>query len=106
MAPGGDVVAVAVEALRRDAREWCRWADGLDAGARVAGDLDLTANEMCGLSELAGLPELYGAVQRRAVELAVTGAREFVAVAGALTNAANGYEADERAAVHRLLGVW
>jgi tellurite resistance protein len=36
----------------------------------------------------------------------VTGAREFVAVAGALTNAANGYEADERAAVHRLLGVW
>ncbi|MCW6010290.1 hypothetical protein K1W54_37940 [Micromonospora sp. CPCC 205371] len=106
MAPGGDAVAVAVEALRRDAREWRRWADELDAAARVADDLDLTANEMCGLSEAVGLPVLYRAVQQRAVELAVTGAREFAAVADALTSAADGYEADERAAVHRLLGVW
>lgn len=106
MAPSGEAVAVAVEALRRDAQEWCRWAETLDAAARLAAELDLSANEMCGLSELAGLPALYGAVQRRAVALALAGAGQFVAVAEALRSAADGYEADERMAVHRLLGLW
>lgn len=104
--PDGDAVAVAVEALRGDAGQWREWADVLAAAARVAGDLGLTGAELCALSELAGLPERYGAVRQRAVELATQGSGGFTAVADALAAAADGYEADERAAVHRLRGAW
>lgn len=104
--PTGDEVAVAIGALRRDAAEWLAWADSLTRAAAVAADLTLTANEMCALSQVVGLPELYARIQHRTAQLAVQGAQGFAAVAGALTAAADGYEADERNAVHRLRGTW
>jgi hypothetical protein len=104
--PTGEEVAVAIGALRRDAAEWLEWADSLARAAAVAADLSLTANDMCALSQLCGLPDLYARVQQRTAELAAHGAQGFTAVAGALTAAADGYEADERNAVHRLRGTW
>jgi hypothetical protein len=104
--PTDEEIRVAIEALRSDAREWLAWSDALAQVASVVPDLSLTAHEMCAMSELVDLPGLYAAVQRRVADLAVRGAESFAAVSGALTAAADGYERDERAAVHRLRGVW
>ncbi|GAA4686558.1 hypothetical protein [Phytohabitans rumicis] len=106
LSPSDEEIRVAIEALRSDAREWLDWADALAHASTVVGRLDLTANEMCALSEIVGLPETYAALQRRVAELATQGAAGFTAMAGALIAAADGYERDERNAVHRMLGAW
>ena len=104
--PSADEIRVALDALRADAREWLDWAGALAHASTVVGRLDLTANEMCALSAIVGLPETYAAFQQRVAALATQGAAGFTAMADALTAAADGYERDERNAVHRMLGAW
>jgi hypothetical protein len=104
--PTDEEIRVAIAALRSDAREWREWAAALAQASTVVDRLDLSVNDMCALSEVVGLPETYAALCHRARALASQGALRFAEVAGALVAAADGYERDERDAVHRLRGVW
>ncbi|BCB74269.1 hypothetical protein GCM10022251_73380 [Phytohabitans flavus] len=106
MPPTDEEIRVAIAALRFDASEWREWARTLDRASTVVDQLGLSLDDMCVLSGMVGLPETYAEVRLRARTLATQGALRFREVAGALTAAADGYERDERNAVHRLRGVW
>ncbi len=106
MPPTDEEIRVAIAALRSDAREWREWARTLAQASTVVDQLDLSVNDMCALSGVVGLPETYAAVRHRAQALAAQGVLRFAEVADALAAAADGYERDERDAVHRLRGVW
>lgn len=106
MPPTEEEIRVAIAALRSDAREWHDWAGALGRASTVVDQLDLSVNDMCAMSAVVGLPETYSAIRHRARALAEQGMVRFTEVAGALAAAADGYERDERAAVHRLRGVW
>jgi hypothetical protein len=104
--PTDEEIRVAIAALRSDAAEWREWAGALTRASTVADQLALSANDMCALSAVVGLPETYAALRHHAGTLAAQGALRFTEVADALVAAADGYERDERDAVHRLRGVW
>lgn len=106
MPPTDEEIRVAIAALRSDAAQWRGWADTLDRASTVVDELHLTVNEMCALSGVVGLPSIYAALCHRAQTLATQGSQRFADVAGALVAAADGYEQDERDAIHRLRGVW
>ncbi|BCB89061.1 hypothetical protein [Phytohabitans suffuscus] len=106
MPPTDEEIRVAIAALRSDAHEWREWARALARASTVVEELGLSVNDMCALSAAVGLPETYAALRDRAGTLAGQGVVRFTEVAGALSAAADGYERDERAAVHRLRGVW
>ncbi|MDQ7907967.1 hypothetical protein RB614_25920 [Phytohabitans sp. ZYX-F-186] len=106
MPPTDEEIRVAIAALRSDADEWREWVRALARASTVVDELDLSVNDMCALSGVVGLPETYGALRQRAQTLAGQGVLRFAEVADALATAADGYERDERAAVHRLRGVW
>jgi len=104
--PTDEEIRVAIAALRSDADDWRQWAATLARASTVVDELGLSVNDMCALSGMVGLPETYAALRRQAHMLAVQGALRFAEVADALASAADGYERDERNAVHRLRGVW
>jgi hypothetical protein len=104
--PTDEEIRVAIAALRSDAGEWHDWAGALARASTVVYELGLSVNDMCALSGVVGLPETYAALRHQAQMLAVQGAQRFTQVADALVAAADGYERDERDAVHRLRGVW
>lgn len=104
MAPTRDEVAVAVAALRTDARMWLDMADEVRAAARIGERLDLTALHFSYLGDKAGLTETYREVQDTLVRLLNEGGSAFDALAGALRAAADGYEDDDRNAAEELYG--
>jgi hypothetical protein len=104
--PTDEEIRVAIAALRSDAAEWRAWAGALARASIVVDQLDLSVDEMSALSAVVGLPEIYFALRQQAHALAAQGEARFTEVAGALVAAADGYERDERNAVHRLRGVW
>jgi hypothetical protein len=104
--PTDEEIRVAIAALRSDARQWREWAATLARASTVVDQLGLSVNDMCAMSGVVGLPETYGAIRHRAQTLAEQGTFRFTEVADALSAAADGYERDERDAVHRLRGVW
>lgn len=106
MPPTDEEIRVAIAALRSDADQWREWAALLARASTVVDQLALSVNDMCALSGMVGLPETYGALRHRAQTLSAQGMLRFTEVADALSAAADGYERDERAAVHRLRGVW
>ncbi|MFC0528524.1 hypothetical protein [Phytohabitans kaempferiae] len=106
MPPTDEEIRVALAALRSDAAQWREWAGTLARASTVVDQLDLSVNDMCALSGVVGLPETYSALRHHAQVLAAQGMLRFAEVADALTAAAEGYERDERDAVHRLRGVW
>jgi len=97
-----DQLKVATDALRKDAQEWIRWSHTLHTASQIAANLTLRSGEMCVLSEMIGLPDLYAAVQQQAAGLALEGARTFVDVSDALTLAARHYDEADRNATERL----
>jgi hypothetical protein len=104
--PTDEEIRVAIAALRSDADDWREWAGTLRRVSTVVDQLGLSVNDMCALSAVVDLPETYAALRRQARMLAVQGELRFTDVADALVAAAEGYERDERNAVHRLRGVW
>jgi hypothetical protein len=104
--PTEEEIRVAIAALRSDAGQWDEWAGVLTRASTVVYELGLSVNDMCALSGVVGLPETYAALRHQAQMLAAQGAQRFTEVAEALVAAADGYERDERNAVHRLRGVW
>lgn len=106
MPPTDEEIRVAIAALRSDAAEWRAWAGVLARASTVVDQLHLSVDDMSALSVVVSLPEMYGELRRRAHTLAAQGEARFTEVAGALVAAADGYERDERHAVHRLRGVW
>jgi hypothetical protein len=104
--PTDEEIRVAIAALRSDADDWREWAGTLRRASTVVDQLGLSVNDMCALSGVVGLPETYAWLRYHAHMMAVQGALRFAEVADALTAAADGYERDERHAVHRLRGVW
>lgn len=106
MPPTDEEIRVAIAALRSDAHQWREWAATLARASTVVDQLDLSVNDMCAMSGVVGLPETYAAIRHRAQILAAQGTLHFTEVADALSAAADGYERDERNAVHRLRGVW
>lgn len=106
MPPTDEEIRVAIAALRSDAAQWRAWAGTLRRVSTVVDQLGLSVHEMCALSGVVDLPGTYAAVRHRAYALARQGEQRFTEVADALVAAADGYERDERDAVHRLRGVW
>jgi hypothetical protein len=104
--PTDEEIRVAIAALRSDAREWREWAAALARASTVVDQLGLSVHDMCALSGAVGLPDTYATLRHRVQALASQGVLRFTEVAGALVAAADGYERDERDAVHRLRGVW
>ncbi|MGN9912933.1 hypothetical protein ACTMTJ_35890 [Phytohabitans sp. LJ34] len=106
MPPTDEEIRVAIAALRSDADDWREWAGTLARASTVVDELGLSVSDMCALSAVVGLPEAYATLRHHAHMLAVQGSLRFAEVADALAEAADGYERDERDAVHRLRGVW
>lgn len=104
--PTGDEVRASIEALRQDAAVWSGMAAELESVGGVARGLTLSAFDFSGLGHLAGLDEIYNELQERVVGLLGQGSANFDGIAGALRQAADGYERDEENAVHRLKNVY
>lgn len=105
-APTKEQVEVAVQALRDDAQRWLDMADTMRSAASAGARLDLNAFHFSVLGHLLGIDSLYNQVQQTIVTLLGQGASNFESVAGALKAAADGYEEDERDAVHRMKNIY
>jgi hypothetical protein len=106
MAPTKDQIQAAVDAFRVDAQMWQSMGDELREAARVAFRLDLGNLQFSYLGEMAGLTEAYSDIQSALVGLLNDGGQAFDDIAAALRKAADGYEEDERNAVHRFRGIY
>jgi len=106
MQPDSQQVQAAMEAMRADAAMWQDMATEMRAAAQVAGRLDLGRLQFSLIADGLGMTDLYQQVQERFGQLIGQGADTFEATAGALTTAAAGYDADERASVHRLKNIY
>lgn len=104
--PSHDTLVAALQALRADAGCWRSDAALMRAGSRAAASLTLADAAFSGLGEVAGYAEVYHRLVAKVVTLFDGGAANFDAVGAALDAAANGYDQDERAAVHLLKGRW
>jgi len=105
-APSKGTIDVALQALREDAELWRGMAGEIEVAARVAGEMDFQAFHFSYIADLIGVTESYQQVQEKLIQLLGDGAANFRNVAQALNTAADGYEQDERNAVHRLKNVW
>jgi len=106
MQPDPQQVQAAMEAMRADAAMWQDMAAEMRAAAQVADRLDLGRLQFSLIADELGMTDLYQQVQERLVGLIGQGADTFEATASALTTAAAGYDADERASVHRMKNIY
>jgi hypothetical protein len=106
MGPTDAQVTAAISALRTDAGMWHGMADELREAARVAGRLDLAALHFSYLGDKAGLTDAYREIQDKLIGLLGEGATNFDSMGKALRTAADGYDEDERNAVHRMRGIY
>jgi hypothetical protein len=104
--PPKEKIVAAVATLREDAHVWRSSGDELRVGAQIAASLDFDAFHFSYLGDKIGLTETYRQVQDKVTRLFQEGATNFGNVAVALNAAADGYDQDERDAVHALRGAW
>jgi hypothetical protein len=104
--PSQDKIDVAIQTLRDDAQKWRAAAGELELAARTAGEMDFQAFHFSYIGDKIGITESYRLLQDKMIELLNGGAANFRNVAQALTISADGYQEDDRNAVHRLKGVW
>jgi hypothetical protein len=102
--PSNETIAAGIAALRDDAAAWLVAAAAL-AGASAAPPV-LDAGEFGLIGEQAGLAAVHTALRGQVADRLAEGSRTGTATAAALHRAADGYERDERDAVHRLRGIW
>jgi hypothetical protein len=99
-------VDVAIQALRDDAQKWRAAAGELEIAARVAGEMDFQAFHFSYIGDKIGVTDAYRMLQDKMIDLLNGGAANFRNVAQALNTSADGYQEDDRNAVHRLKNVW
>jgi hypothetical protein len=104
--PPHNTIVAAVKALRGDAVQWRQHADTAVAAGTVVESLGLGTFDLSYFGETTGLVEVYGKLQAKMAQLCGEAADNFAGVAAALESAAEGYDQDERAAVHQLHGTW
>ena len=104
--PSKETVEAAIQSLRMDAVAWGQAGAGLRQAAIAVDGLDFDRFHFSHAGDLVGLTDMYRQVQIKVARLLGEGADNFARVAAALTTAADGYERDERNAVHEMLGVW
>lgn len=106
MAPASEQLRVAIARLRADARMW-RTMAATAGTARVAGTgLDLGEPQLSWASRQAGLLDTYREARHKTLRLLDEAERSLDAIGAALDRAADGYERDERDAVHRINDVY
>jgi hypothetical protein len=104
MAPTGDDIRVAIEALRADARTWSAASGDLADAAATAERLTL-APPAFGFAAAAAAGA-HESLRVKVADLLRQGAANFDDVAGALRTAADSYEADEAANLHMLRNIY
>ncbi|HTJ34266.1 MAG TPA: hypothetical protein VL738_13640 [Dactylosporangium sp.] len=102
--PTPETIAAGIAALRDDATAWLVAAADLAEAADAPPPLD--GGEFGLVGDATGLARVHAGLRRAAADRLAEGARAGTATAAALNHAADGYERDERAAVHRLRGIW
>ena len=95
-----------LDALRDDAKVWDGVSDVLGGARSSCGSLTLTAHELTGMADRAGLVDLYEQVRAMVVELLGEGSTSADAIADALLDVRRQYQDDDRAARERLAGAW
>jgi hypothetical protein len=99
-------IRAALDAMRVDAAMWTQMSDELRTAAGIAATLQLSALHFSYLADKAGLTSTYQQIQAAMVRLMGEGAGALEGLAGALRTAADGYEEDERRAVHRTRDIY
>jgi hypothetical protein len=102
--PTEQAIAAALDALRDDAAAWLATAAALSAAADAAPPLD--GGQFGAPGDVAALTTAHAALRDTVAGLLAEGARAGAATAAALFAAADAYDREERAAVHRLHGIW
>ncbi|MFG2040209.1 hypothetical protein [Dactylosporangium sp. NPDC048998] len=97
-------IAAGIAALRDDAAAWLTAAAAMSTAATAAPPLD--GGQFSALGDLTGLAGVHAELRHTVATLLAEAARTGAATAAALYEAADGYERDERAAVHLLRGIW
>jgi hypothetical protein len=104
--PSQGQIDVAIQSLRDDAQKWRFAAGELEIAAQVAGEMDFQAFHFSYIGDKIGVTEAYRQLQEKMIELLNGGTANFRSVAQALTVAADGYQEEDRNAVHRLKNIW
>jgi hypothetical protein len=104
--PPRNTIVAAIDHLHQDANAWRVCAGQLRTGSSIAGSLGLGGYEFSYVADKAGLQHTYFLLQQKMVALCDEAAANFENVGAALDLAADGYDHDERAAVHDLHKAW
>jgi hypothetical protein len=104
--PNKEMVAAAIDELRKDGARWRAAAEELHAAKDEASRLFLGGFEFSAPADWVGLTEVYQELHHKMTRLLDEGASTLNAMATALFTAADGYDEDEQNAVHRMRGVW
>jgi uncharacterized protein YukE len=104
--PSEQQIKAAIGALRKDASAWDAAAAELRDAAGIAGGLPLSPLHFSYLGDQLGLTEVYQQLQQRLYRLLNEGVDNLTELAGALREAADGYEQDEIDTVHRMTGIY
>lgn len=104
--PAQETITAGIAALRDDAAAWLGCAAALAAAAGATAATTLDGAQWSAMGDVTGLTGTYDELRRHVATLLGEGARAGTATAAALGEAAEGYERDERDAVHRLRGIW
>jgi hypothetical protein len=106
MAPTPDQYALALAALRDDAKQWQDCSTDLAAMKTTADSLDLEALHFSYLADKLGVTQIYQDFQSKMVRLIGEGETACTNVANALLTSAQTYQQEEEAGVHRMNNVW
>lgn len=106
MAPTKDEYRVALEALRNDATQWEGCADDLATAKSTADGLDLEALHFSYIADKCGVTQLYKEFQDKMVRLLGEGETMCRGVSDSLEAAAQTYQQEEEAGIHRMNNVW
>jgi hypothetical protein len=106
VSPTPEQISAATDRLRADATMWRGMAATAELARAAGAGLGLSEPQLSWASRPSGLLDTYREAQRKVLWLLDEAVRNFDAVGGALDTAADGYEADERNAVHRMADVY
>lgn len=104
--PPHSTIVAAIDQLHRDADAWRDSAGQLRICSDIAASLGLGGYEFSYAADKAGLQHTYLLLRQKMSALCDEAAANFENVGAALDLAADGYDHDERAAVHDLHKVW
>jgi hypothetical protein len=95
-------VSVACDALRSDADAWNQTSSALQGGASTANQLVLGPDKLGMKAQERGLVTVYESFRTRVVQLLTGAGTEHGKLAAVLAQAANTYEAEDQAGLHRI----